>query len=232
MSCSHSHIKAALDRWSECHWHIHQMEANYHTPDLFRYSLNSFIRAIKEIPQILKMELQNHSHYKKTFKPLIDSMKKDELMSLLNKKRDFIVHRGMLEVSSHGNVGATEGRIIKISSGFQVAPYESTIEAYERFKAKCRENKVIRGMLGPDCDSWPFVRREWKIPEFPDIELLELSINAWRLIGEVISSIVVKLGGEDMDLSFSCRHDPEKVKTVEFSQSEFFNSVDGVDMNA
>jgi hypothetical protein len=60
-------------------------------------------------------------------------MKKDELMSLLNKKRDFIVHRGMLEVLSHGNVGATEGRIIKISSGFQVAPYESTVEAYERF---------------------------------------------------------------------------------------------------
>lgn len=231
MNCPHSYIEATLDRWSECHWHIHQMEANYHTPDLFRYSLNSYIRAIKEIPQILKMELQNHRDFKKTFKPLIDSIRKDELMSFLNKKRDFIVHQGMLEVLSTGNVGATEGRIEKISSGFRVAPYESTIEAYERFKSKCRDDKVIRGLLGPDCDSWPFIRREWKVQEFPDIELLELSINAWRFIGRIISSIIVELGGEDLDLSFSCRHDPEKVKTLEFSQSEFFKSVDGIDIN-
>jgi hypothetical protein len=204
------------------------MEANYHTPDLFRYSLNSFIRAVKEVPQILKMELQNHTDFNGKFKPLIDSMKKDELMSFLNKKRDFIVHRGMLEVLSNGNVGATEGHIVKISSGFSVEPYESTAEAYERFKEKSRGDKIIRGWLGPDCDSWPFIRREWKIPDFPDIELLELSINAWRLIGEVISSIVIDLGGEGMNLSFSCRHDPEKVKTVEFSQQEFFQSVDGI----
>ncbi|PZR85034.1 MAG: hypothetical protein DLM68_11535, partial [Hyphomicrobiales bacterium] len=66
------------------------------------------------------------------------------------------------------------------------------------------------------------IRREWKIPEFPDKELLELSVGAWRLVGEVISQIVIKLGGEKLDLSFPCRHDPEKVKTVEFSQHEFF----------
>jgi hypothetical protein len=90
MNCPNTHIDAALDRWSECHWHIHQMEANYHTPNPFRYSLNSFLRAIKEIPQILKMELQNHTEFKDNFKPLIDSIKKNELMSFLNKKRDFI----------------------------------------------------------------------------------------------------------------------------------------------
>ena len=232
MSCPHTHIEAALDRWSECHWHIHQMEGNYHVPDLFRYSLNSFIRAIKEIPQILKMELQNHTDFKSRFKPLINSMRKDELMSLLELKRNFIVHRGMLEVLSSGSVGTTEGRIVKISTGFHVAPYESTEDAYERFKSKCREDKMIRNWLGPDCDSWPFIRREWKIPDFPDIELLELSINAWRLSGNVISLILTELGGDELDLSFSCRHDPEKVKTVEFSQSEFFKSVDDADINA
>ncbi len=186
------------------------MEGNYHTPDLFRYSLNSFIRAIKEIPQILKMELQNHSEYKSKFKPLIDSVKTNELMSLLHNKRDFIVHRGMLEVLSSGNVGTTEGRGFKISSGFHVAPGESTVVAYERFKEKCRKDKMIRGWLGPDCDSWPIIKREWKIPEFPDIELLELSIEAWRLTGDAISSILVRLGGKELDLSFSCRHEPEK----------------------
>ena len=232
MECPHSKIEAALDRWSECHWHIHQMEDNYHVPDLFRYSFNSFVRAIKEIPQILQMELQNSSEYKEAYKPLISSLNNDDLFSLLYKTRDFIVHRGMLEILSTGVVGTTEGRGIKIASGFHVAPYESTLEAYERFKEKCRNDEMIRSWLGPDCDSWPIVRREWKIPALPDKELLEVAIDAWRIVGEVISSIVTRLGGEELDLSFSCGHDPEKIKVKEFSQSEFFKSVDGVDINA
>ena len=208
------------------------MEANYHTPDLFRYSLNSFIRAVKEIPQILKMELQNHHAYQSDFKPLIDSLRSNELLAILHKKRDFIVHQGMLEFLSKGCVGTTEGRGIKISIAFPVSPYETTQEAYERFKEQCKKDKLIRDFAGPDCDSWPMIRREWKVPDFPDRELLELSIDAWRFIGEIISQIVLKLGGEKLDLSFSCRHEPEKVKTMEFSQKEFFESVDGVEINA
>ena len=94
------------------------MESNYHSPDLFRYSLNSFIRAIKEIPQILKMELQNHSKYGTDFKPMIDGLKSDELFSLLSKQRDFVVHQGMLNILSSGTVGTIEGLGIKISRSF------------------------------------------------------------------------------------------------------------------
>ncbi len=71
MTCAHSQVEAALDRWLECHWHIHQMEGNYHYPDPFRYALNSYIRALKEIPQILRMELQNHADYRTYFQPAI-----------------------------------------------------------------------------------------------------------------------------------------------------------------
>ena len=208
------------------------MEANYHTPDLFRYSLNSFIRAAKEIPQILSMELQNHHAYQSDFKSLINSLDANALLSVLHTKRNFIVHRGMLEVLSKGSVGTTEGRGIKISIPFPVVPHESTQEAYERFKEVCRKDKFIRSLAGPDCDSWLMIRREWKIPDFPDKELLELSVDAWRLVGEVISQIVVKLGGDKLDLSFSCTHELEKIRTIEFSQKEFFKSVDGGEINA
>lgn len=208
------------------------MEVNYHTPDLFRYSLNSFIRAAKEIPQMLCMELQNHNAYRSEFKPLIESLHSNALLRVLHKKRDFIVHRGMLEVLSTGSVGTTEGRRIKISFPFPVAAHESTQDAYERFKEVCRKDKFIRSLAGPDCDSWPIIRREWKVPDAPDKELLELSVDAWRLIGETISHVVVKLGGQKLDLSFSCSHEPEKVRAVEFSQKEFFKSVDGIEINS
>ncbi|VAV85605.1 hypothetical protein MNBD_BACTEROID02-1006, partial [hydrothermal vent metagenome] len=117
------------------------------------------------------------------------------------------------------------------ATGFKVEPYETTEEAYEKFKALLRKKPIIRSVVGPDCDSWPMIRREWKIPEF-NIELLEVSISAWKLCGEVISEIAIELGGEPLELTFSCRHDSERVKTMEFSQQEFFESVDGKTENA
>lgn len=227
MACAHSQVAAALDRWSECHWHIHQMEANYHEPDPFRYSLNSFIRVVKEVPQILKMELQNHRLYSSELKPAIDATKSNELLRKLSQQRDFIVHQGMLDLASSGQIGTTEGRGFKIGIGFNVAPFESSQAAYERYKAICRSDPVFRGAFGPDCDSRPFLRREWKVQELGDTELLELSVSALRALGEAISTIVQTLGGDSLDLSMSYLHDPERLKTRAFSQSEFFKTVDG-----
>ena len=178
------------------------------------------------------MELQNHDYFKTTFKPSIDLLHTNELLSLLHKKRDFLVHRGMLEVLSKGRVGTTEGRIVKMAMGFHVDSAESTLQAYERFKELCGNDKSIRGLLGPDCDSRPYITREWKIQEFPNIDMLDLSIEAWTFTGKILSRVILDLGDEKLDLSFSCRHEPSKVRTVEFGQREFFMSVDGIDINA
>ena len=64
---------------------------------------------MKEIPKILKMELQNESTFKKTIKPIIDSLKENELMLKLSNTRNFLVHQGQLEIESSGCIGTTEG---------------------------------------------------------------------------------------------------------------------------
>jgi hypothetical protein len=227
-TCPYSYIESALDRWVESHWHIHHIEANYHIPDSFRYSVNSFIRSVREIPKLLEMELQNHITYKSTLRPIISLIDKDDLLALLRKKRNFIVHRGMLEMLSTGSVGTTEGRGIKIGIPFYVHPNESSADAYERFQNICRQDKFIRDLAGPDCDSWPCLVRYWRIQEFKELDLLDLSVAAWRTVGRVLSELVKLLGGECLDLSLSCRHDPAKVRMMEFSQKEFFKSVDGI----
>jgi hypothetical protein len=73
--------------------------------------------------------------------------------------------------------------------------------------------------------------RYWRIQEFGELDLLDLSVAAWRKVGSVLSELVKLLGGECLDLSLSCRHDPAKVRMIEFSQEEFFKSVDGIDIN-
>jgi hypothetical protein len=207
------------------------MEAQYHDPDLFRYSLNSFIRAAKEVPGILMADLQQYPTVRAQIDGQLRQLQQNTLFSTLKKRRDFLVHRGMLNLHSRGSVGATEGRRIKITFPFPVAPHETSDEAYERYKDVCRKDKFWRNLTGPDCDSTPAIWRTWMIAEFPDKDLLEIAFEAWLLAGEVLSAAVVAFGGPPLDLTMSCRHDPQEVKIKRFSQHEFFLSVDGIDLD-
>ena len=96
MNNSISKLQSTLDRFDEVHWHIHQMEKYYHFADKFRFSFNSFVRCLKEVPQILQMELQNVSGFKEWFKDRHKKLRTDPLVNHLFKTRNFVVHRGML----------------------------------------------------------------------------------------------------------------------------------------
>lgn len=230
MGCVHTAVASSLDRWHECHWHLHQMEAHYHEPDAFRYSLNAFIRAIADVPEMLTKNLERRDAARQVIKPKLAQLRATPLFSILHKHRNFIVHQGMLEVESQGAVYAMEGSKVKLSFPFRVEPWESSDDAYERYKQVCRTDKVMRG-LGPDCDSSPALVRTWMICEFPGRNLLEVAFDAWTLVGQLLSETVVALGGEALDLSMPCRHAPELVRIKRYSQREFFLSVDGVDLD-
>lgn len=227
--CAHSNLELSLDRWQECHWHLHQMEANYHNPEPFRYSLNSFIRAVKEVQLKLQNDLQQHPEIRAKIKPLQDAVFSNDLFTILGKQRDFIVHHGALNLKSHGQIGTTEGRKIKLTFPFSVYPSETSDEAYERYKEMCRSDNFFRG-LGPDCDSAPAIWRTWMLPQFPDRDLLEVAFETWTLLGELLSGAIEAFGGEKLDLSMPCRHDPALVRIKHYSQKEFFMSVDGIDL--
>lgn len=229
MLCAHQIIEASLDRWHECHWHLHQMESNYHSPGPFRYALNSFIRAIADVPEMLTKNLERHEAVRRAIKPRLKEVVATDLFSLLRLRRNFIVHQGMLDVESRGSIGTIEGSRIKISFPFRVEPWESSDEAYERYKEVCRTDPLWRG-LGPDCDSSPVLWRTWMISQFPGKDLLDVAFEAWKLMGDLLSDSVVELGGQPLDLSMPCRHDPESVRLKRYSQREFFMNVDGVDL--
>jgi len=230
VACVHTHLEASLDLWQECHWHLHQMEGNYHLPDAFRYSLNAFIRAIADVPKLLTKNLERHESARKTIKPKIKELEATPLFSVLKKRRNFIVHQGMLAVQSKGAVYTMEGNKVKFSFPFRVEIWESSDDAYERYKEACRTNKFWRG-IGPDCDSSPVIVRTWLIPQIPDRDLLEVAFNAWSLMGQLLSDAVIALGGEPLDLTMPCRHAPELVRIKRYSQHEFFLSVDGIDLD-
>ena len=230
MKCVHKSIESSLARFSEVHWQIHQIEQHYHSPEGVRFSFNGFIRAIKEIPRILSMELQNRNDYGTIIKPKLETLKRDPLFSLLSEKRNYIVHKGMLDIHSSGTIGTTEGRGFKIGFSFPVDLWETSDEAYSRFIKACQSDAFIRQLMGPDCDSWPMLQRKWCLPNFPDQDFLSVAVTAWQTCGTVISEILVHLGGEPLDTSLLCAPDPEKVRRKEYSQADFFRIVDGLNI--
>lgn len=62
-------LDEALDRFREAHFYIHVMENEYHRADEFRWACNSFLRVLKEVPQVLQMKLQNRPGFMERYGP-------------------------------------------------------------------------------------------------------------------------------------------------------------------
>ena len=93
MTCAHQRIEAALDRWQESHWHLHQLERHYHDADSLRYSMNAFIRALREIPDMVNMSTQNNKEFVTWHKSIRKALETEEpLIVQVIKHRRYIVH--------------------------------------------------------------------------------------------------------------------------------------------
>ena len=204
-------ISSTHDRFQEAHFWIHMLERYYHSSDPFRWHLNSFLRAAKEVPQLLLMELQNEKGFKTWFRNRRERLEKDPLLSVLGKQRDFIVHRGMLVPNSHVAIGVTEGRGMKLGMSFPSHPLEDSDHAMDRYLLFIKDNKDILGVLTPDDDSMPCVEREWKLPQFEN-DIVEVCAVAWLRLGETISEVVRWLGADVPPLSLDCRHTAQRVR--------------------
>ncbi len=204
-------IGASLDRFQEAHFWIHTLEQYYHHADPFRWHLNAFLRSLKEIPQLLSMELQKEKDFPKWFRNHKASLQADALIPVLSRQRDFVVHRGMLVPKSHAFLGITEGRGLKFGLTFPIHPLEDSDSGMDRYLRHAKKNGDFLGVLMPDEDSLPCIQREWKLPDFED-EIIDLCARAWLRIGQTIAEVLKWLGTEVPSLSLDCRHSSQQVQ--------------------
>jgi hypothetical protein len=198
-SCVCNRLTAALDRQNEAHWQLHQLNEHYHQADAFRYSLNAFIRVIKEIPGIVQMQLQREYGFKAWFRAKLDELHADPLFSALSKHRDFIVHQGMLKPSSYAHIGTTrDGLTLKIGFPFPADVFEDSDDIMARFVRACQSSDLLFGLAAAhgDDSQVPCVRRAWHLAPFPDVEVRALAIRAWKVTGALLSDTLTWLGHE------------------------------------
>ncbi len=194
-----SSIESSLDRLNEAAWSIRMMEDNYHQADQFRWSLNSFLRVIKEVIQILTMELQNKPEILECFKIEKARIHEDSFMKNLFKQRDFVVHQSMLKPASSGSVGFTRGKGLKLGIGMPINPLEDSREAILKYIQHVATDKDFLGILYTEDDGggeYTCVQREWRLDILPEHEIIELSASAWQVVGDIVYEVASRLGAD------------------------------------
>lgn len=207
-----------LDRFREAHFWLHMLEQYYHSAEPFRWHLNVYIKAIKEVPDLILMSLQNEAGFRAWYGPKRQALELDPLIQLLSKTRDFVVHRGMLKLHSRGMIGITEGRGLKLGFRFHVDPIEDSDDAMDRFLHFIARSGDFFGMLTEDEDSMPCVQREWHLPNLEG-ELVDVCAQAWLRLGETITEVLLWLGTEPAPLSLDCRHSADRVQIKSYERT-------------
>ncbi|WP_277539846.1 hypothetical protein [Polynucleobacter sphagniphilus] len=173
------------------------MEEHYHQADKFRWSLNSFIRALKEVEQLLVMELQQHKEVALWYKSEKEKLSQTPFISKLFKHRDYIVHRSMLKPESKGTVGYTRGRGLKLGLTIPIDPLSDSQDAIIGYIRHAAETEDFLGILYTEEDGsgeYTCVQREWMLADFPGQELTQLTAQAWQAVAKLALETATKLG--------------------------------------
>ena len=203
-------LESSLDRLEEAAWFIRLMEKNYHKADKFRWSLNSFLRSIKEVIQSLTMEVQQNKAVSAWFKEEKERISNETLIAFLFKQRDIVVHKAMLKPASKGSVGYTRGRGLKIGLGMPIDPLEdSEIAILKYIHHVAKTDFDFLGILYTEEDGggeYTCVQREWRLQQFPDKELTQLAAEAWERVAQIVLGTAEKLGAEVIAPTFQLQN--------------------------
>jgi hypothetical protein len=207
-------LSSTLDRLEESAWHLRRMEQHYHKADCFRWSLNSFLRSLKEVVQLLTMDVQSQPKIVMWLREEKEKLNNEPLIAFLFKQRDIIVHRAMLKPASKGTVGFTRGKGMKLGLGLPIDPLADSEVAILRYIHIAAKDKDFLGILYMEEDGggeYTCVQREWRMEQSPDSELTVLAAQAWERVARVTLDTATKLGANVIEPKFELQN-PNKVQ--------------------
>lgn len=214
-------LEPAGDRLREAHFFIHALERFYHEADPFRWHLNAFLKALKEVPDLIGSGLQNRTGFPDWYRAKRSPVSKDPLIRLLGCKRDLVVHRGMLLPRSKGVLGLAEGAGIKLGLGVPIDPLTNSDDAMRSYIASVRERGDFLGILTiEDEDSLPCIQRRWSLDEVGDADIVDLASSAWSKVAGLMNTVVRYIGGPDLAVDLGCRHNLNGVQIRVYNRAD------------
>ncbi|MPY21411.1 hypothetical protein [Shewanella sp. YLB-07] len=192
-------LGSSMDRLNEAQWYVELMQDNYHTANKFRWALTGFLRSIKEIPQIISMEVQQHAELKDWYKEVRKDIQNDPIVKYLSKQRDVVVHKKTLETASSATVGFVRGKQLKLGISVPINPRYDSVEGILMYIDAAARDTDFLGILYTEDDGSgerSAVIREWKLPGYEDVEVTTLCKHAWELMGKTNVALARMLGAD------------------------------------
>ena len=199
------------DRLTEAHYFLHEMMRLYHDPFPFRYSLNAFIGATRTTTWMLQKESRHVEGFEKWYAPQQARLIADPVLNLIDEKRTYIVHKGALEVRSTVTAGYFKHGRPAGAMITDISPWVPSAAIIEHLRQTGDLHVVDpeRVFIGEEYG----VSRTWKLPDLPDRDLLELSVEAWEGVANVVAA-AHQWRGAKFEPDAECKHDIPRARIL------------------
>lgn len=180
-----SPIPATLDKFHEAFFFLNQTMRSYHSPAEFRFNLNAFIQALRNITFMLQSEENKTEGFAEWYAAKQEEMRGNELLKKFVGARNLIVKQGMLEARSTAHVGIFKGRNFHVGVGGNISPFMDTRSIFEKAREFYigymidEEHSAIGEQIG--------VEREWVVDEIGPGEVVTLCYRALDYMSNLVS---------------------------------------------
>ena len=149
------------DKFEEAHYFIERMMKEYHEPMAFRYSLNAFLQALRNVTFVLQKDLSHCDGFQDWYQEQRKTMREDPLLHKFVNGRNVVVKQRSLEINSKAEIGFFRWRTLKLGISTDVPTHVSSKYLVEKIAPLSElidpEHSAIGEQYG--------VRREWYAPE-------------------------------------------------------------------
>jgi hypothetical protein len=202
-------LSEADDKYTEAHYFLERMMAEYHNPQKFRWNLNAFLQALRNVTFLLQSQLAHRDGFDSWYAARQEEMGRDALLRRFVEGRNIVVKQRNLLMKSTARIGVFMGGRLKLGLVMDVPAHlpSSYIisEMAPRLGFVPEDHAFIDEQYG--------VQRDWIAEELGEDNVLTLCDTAWVKISSVLRA-AHRWIGLDMATPDLHGHDPAKCDTL------------------
>ena len=102
------------------------MMVEYQEPMAFRYNLNAFLQALRNVTFVRQKDLSHRYGFREWYRERRDTMRDDPLLHRFSDGRNIVVKQRSLEINSKAEIGRFRGRTLKLGFPMYVPTHMSS----------------------------------------------------------------------------------------------------------
>ena len=160
-------LEEADDKFNEVHFFIEQMMLRYHEPEPFRYNLNAFLQALRNVT-VLQQQMSKVPNFHSWYEPQQEKMRSDQLLRRFVESRNIVVKSRNLLFKSKASVGLFRYRKLKLAFDVDVSTAFPSHYVLSDLVPKLGLIDDDHSAIGEEYG----VKRQWIAPELGDENVL------------------------------------------------------------